>query len=672
MLTTLALLSLLAAPAQVSAPAPARPALDAAIAQFARLTELRDVALSPDGQHLAWGQSLQGKDGALPDKSILFLLDLARPGAKPLKLSACTRKGGCDEGAPVFSPDSRSLAFLSDAAKAGQRQLFVASSAGGPAKALTTLVGATSDPRWSPDSTQVALLVVEGDADAAGPLGPAAREVGVMQEVIHERRIAVVPAPGGAKGSAQRGAAKLVSPDDLFVYEYDWSPDGQRFVYAGAHGSGDDNWWVAELFTQATSGGAATSILKPAFQIAQPRWSPDGKSVAFIGGLMSDEGLTGGDLFVLLLSGGAPRNVTDGRKSSMGWFQWAGPDAMLVAEWAQGETALSRLRVSDGAFQQVFRGAQHPGPDQYALSLCLAADGETAAFISQDWNKPQEVFTDKLSVDGPATQRSHANDGQKPAWGEVRSLRWQSDGFDEQGWLVAPAKVEPGQTYPMITAVHGGPSWAVPAHFTQEAALYASAGYYLFLPNPRGSFGQGEAYTRANVKDFGGGDLRDILAGVDAALKAAPIDPARLGLTGWSYGGYMTMWAVTQTQRFAAAVAGAGIANWQSYYGQNKIDTWMLPFFGASIYDDPAVYRRASPIEFIKSAKTPTLILQGERDAEVPAAQALEFWHALKALRIPTQLVIYEGEGHVFRKPVNKRDKAARMLGWFDQHLARQ
>jgi dipeptidyl aminopeptidase/acylaminoacyl peptidase len=650
---------LLAAPVQA---APGRPALDAAIAQFAKLVEIHDAALSPDGKRLAWTQSLQGPDGALPDKSALFLLDLGKPGAKPLPLTACKRKGGCDEGAPVFSPDSGSVAFLSDAAKAGQRQLFVAKAAGGAARQLTTLNGATSDPRWSPDSASVALLVVEGDTDAAGPLGPAARDVGVMQEVIHERRIAVVPAKGGA--------AKLVSPDDLFVYEFDWSPDGARFVYAGAHGSGDDNWWIAELFTQATSGGAATSILKPPYQLAQPRWSPDGKSVAFIGGLMSDEGLTGGDLYLVAASGGEARNLTPGRKTSPGFFQWTGPDTMVVAEWAQGETAVSRLRPSDGAFTPLFSGPRHFGPDQYALSLSIAADGDTAAMIAQGWDQPQEVFTGQLSSHAAPVQRSHANAGQKAPWGEVVSLRWQSGGFDVQGWLVAPAQVEPGRTYPMVTAVHGGPSWAVPAHFTQEAAVYASAGYYLFLPNPRGSFGQGEAFTQANRKDFGGGDLRDILAGVDDALRRAPIDASRLGITGWSYGGYMAMWAVTQTQRFSAAVAGAGIANWQSYYGQNKIDTWMLPFFGASIYDDPAVYRRASPIELVKNIKTPTLILQGERDAEVPAPQALEFWHALKALRVPTQLVIYEGEGHVFRKPENKRDKSARLLGWFDQHLA--
>jgi Dipeptidyl aminopeptidases/acylaminoacyl-peptidases len=132
------------------------------------------------------------------------------------------------------------------------------------------------------------------------------------------------------------------------------------------------------------------------------------------------------------------------------------------------------------------------------------------------------------------------------------------------------------------------------------------------------------------MQDFGGGDLRDDLAGVDAAMKKYPIDPNRLGVMGWSYGGFMTMWTVTQTDRFRAAVAGAGIANWQSYYGQNLIGQWMIPFFGASVYDDPAVYEKSSPIRFIKNVKTPTLVIVGERDAECPASQSYEFWHALR------------------------------------------
>jgi dipeptidyl aminopeptidase/acylaminoacyl peptidase len=199
--------------------------------------------------------------------------------------------------------------------------------------------------------------------------------------------------------------------------------------------------------------------------------------------------------------------------------------------------------------------------------------------------------------------------------------------------------------------------------------MLSAEGYFVFSPNPRGSFGQGEAFVTANVKDFGGGDLSDILAGVDEVLKTYPVDGQRIGIGGWSYGGYMSMWAVTQTNRFRASVAGAGIANWQSYYGQNSIDRWMIPFFGASVYDDPAVYAKSAPITFIKQVKTPTLVLVGERDGECPAPQSYEFWHALKTLGIETELVVYAGEGHMFRKPEHRLDAMRRTVAWFDRYL---
>ncbi len=224
----------------------------------------------------------------------------------------------------------------------------------------------------------------------------------------------------------------------------------------------------------------------------------------------------------------------------------------------------------------------------------------------------------------------------------------------------------------MITEVHGGPAWANQPSFIGEgfARRLLESGYAVFLPNPRGSFGQGEAFTRANVKDFGHGDLRDILAGVTAAEHAAAIDEHRLGLTGWSYGGYMTMWAVTQTQRFRAAVAGAGIANWQSYYGgENGIDAWMIPYFGASVYKDPAVYAKSSPITYILQARTPTLEVVGENDIECPAPQTEEFWHALHDLGVPTASMIYPGEGHAMRDPRHIKDYQDRALAWFAKYL---
>ena len=152
-------------------------------------------------------------------------------------------------------------------------------------------------------------------------------------------------------------------------------------------------------------------------------------------------------------------------------------------------------------------------------------------------------------------------------------------------------------------------------------------------------------------------------------IKRYPIDQQRIGITGWSYGGFMTMWAVTQTHRFRAAVAGAGIANWQSYYGENAIDQWMIPYFGASVYDDPAVYAKSSPIDFIKQVKTPTLVLVGERDGECPPPQSYEFWHALRTLGVKTEMVIYPGEGHAFHNPDHITDVLKRTLNWFDLNM---
>ena len=197
------------------------------------------------------------------------------------------------------------------------------------------------------------------------------------------------------------------------------------------------------------------------------------------------------------------------------------------------------------------------------------------------------------------------------------------------------------------------------------------AGYDVFMPNPRGSFGQGETFTSANRRDFGHGDLRDVLRGIDAVEKIAPVDDHRLGLTGFSYGGYMTMWSVTQTNRFRAAVAGAGISNWLSYYGENNIDSWMVPFFGKSVYDDPDIYAHSSPILYIRQAHTPTFIFVGSADEECPMPQSQEFFHALQTLHVPSSLVIYPGQGHGMRNPQAWDDAVKRTIHWFDTYLTK-
>jgi dipeptidyl aminopeptidase/acylaminoacyl peptidase len=309
--------------------------------------------------------------------------------------------------------------------------------------------------------------------------------------------------------------------------------------------------------------------------------------------------------------------------------------------------------------------------------LSSAADRSLFVFYASTFEHPMEIFAAKpgmVMTSGlqGVMQLSHFNEGLEPVWGKAVSLSWKSDSFRVQGWLLLPKDYDPGKQYPLIVEVHGGPAAAVEAQWAARglnANAFSALGYFVLLPNPRGSFGQGEAFTQANRKDFGYGDLRDILAGVDTVLAKYPVAPDRIGLTGWSYGGFMTMFAVTQTTRFKAAVAGAGIADWESYYGENSIDQWMIPYFGASVYDDPAVYAKSSAIGFIKQAKTPTLVVVGDRDGECPAPQSFEFWHALRDHHVPTELVVYPNEGHAFADPAHRRDVMDRAVEWFSRYM---
>ena len=407
-------------------------------------------------------------------------------------------------------------------------------------------------------------------------------------------------------------------------------------------------------------------IYKSAQQIANPRWSLDGKQIAFIGGLMSDEGSVGGNVFTLPSTGGDARDITPERHGSPSWFRWLPSGKILFTETVDGATAMATVDPATSSTETLWKGAESLKAGDDVISA--SADGKVIASIRSSWTLAPEVWAGPIAE---WTQKTHANDPLKPLWGKTESVRWHSDEYDVQGWLMYPVNYDPSRKYPMIVSVHGGPAAAKrpawPAGF--DLSTLSSQGYFILFPNPRGSFGEGETFTRANVRDIGKGDLRDILLGVDQEVRNLPIDPNRIGIAGWSYGGYMTMWAITQTRRFHAAVAGAGISNWQSYYGENLIDQWMIPYFGSSVYDNPDIYARSSPINFIRNVKTPTLIAVGDSDAECPAPQSFEFWHALRTIGQKTALIVYPGEGHAIRRPEHQQDLLERSIAWFNENL---
>ncbi len=628
-------------------------AADDAVDSLFHLRQLTEVQIAPDGAYAAWVQSHEDPATGAVTLSI-YLADLHKPGSAPRRVTADKDKAEHYERSIAWSPDGKNLAFLSDAEKAGQMQLYVTDLDRGHLRKLTSVTGALTNPYWSPDGKSVAVLFTENAPHTPGPLEPVPPQTGVINQQVLIQRIAVI--------DVASGKLRQVSPADLYVYEYDWSPDSQRFVATAAPGPGDDNWYIAQIYSINLDGGKATSLLKTQMQVANPVWSPDGMNVAFIGGLMSDEGFNGGDVFMLPAAGGEPRDLTPDRKASPTWLRWLPSGQILFTENADGAVGVALLDPSGPDAKSLWT-------ENSDLVLSVTPDMKNSAVIRDSFSNPPEVWAGPV---GEWKQITRINGELHPFWGEARSLHWTSENFAVQGWLVYPQKYDPSRRYPLVVAVHGGPAGMVtsrwPSTYNYENML-AAAGYFVLSPNPRGSFGQGEAFTRANVKDFGYGDLRDILAGVDQVLQTLPIDPNRVGITGWSYGGFMTMWAITQTDRFHAAVAGAGIADWQSYYGENSIDKWMIPYFGASVYDDPAVYSRSSPITFIKNVRTPTLILVGERDGECPAPQSYEYWHALQTLGVENEFVVYAGEGHRIGRPDHRHDIVRRAITWFDGHL---
>ena len=616
-----------------------------------------DVALSPDGTHVAWVQST----AATRSKQIYIRETSGNARPVIVEIPVDAERTDFD---PAWSPDSKMLAVFSSGGEKEQRQLWTVDADSSSPKKITNLNGYAARPRWSHDGRQIAFLYIEG-ASGGGPLMAAPATTGVIDTAVHNQRIAIL--------NVGTGQLSRVSPENLHIYDYDWSPDDKAFVATAAPGPGDNNWWIAQIYTIDIAKGDSKSIYKPSLQVAVPRWSPDGKSIAFIEGLMSDEGFHGGNLFTVSAGGSDVVNRTSSRKTSINSFFWQEPDRIVLIEYVGGGSAISELHLSNNSAQTIWKGPEGIHAFGNFPNFALSRDGKVAAAVRSTYNSPPEVFAGPL---GEWRQLTKDNATLLADWGKAESVEWANEGFNIQGWLVPPAKIEAGKKYPMVVLIHGGPSSVTtsewPASFGMSRAIIAALsvrGYYVLLPNPRGSYGQGEEFTRANVKDFGHGDLRDTLAGLDVVTKKHLIDPARLGVTGWSYGGFMTMWTVTQTDRFRAAVAGAGIANWQSYYGQNLIDQWMIPFFGASVYDDPSVYEKSSPIRFIKNVKTPTLVIAGERDAECPASQSHEFWHALKTLGVPTQLIIYPGEGHLFVEPKNQADRMDQSVAWFDKYL---
>jgi len=612
------------------------------------LHEFKSVALAPDGRHVAAIEAQDDGRDEDPPVSLVVRDFLGHSLTVPLP---CQPGPNCHVAAPTWSSDGR-LSYLLARSDAGVTDVITLDLRKGVARRVLSFPGPLERLRYGPDDRLAVLATANahkniGRTEAGVPL------VGDIEGAVpDEQRIAVI----------EDGALRFVSPPDLYVYEFDFLPK-QGFVGTAAPGDGDSHWWVAKLYAFEQGGARVLFSPPPREQLATPVVAPDGKSVAFIGGWMSDFGSTGGDAYVLRLDevGALPTNLTPGLQATVTAIDWhcgRGLTGMLLAG-----SRVSIARLDGGSNELLWSGEE---------SLSGGANGGIScgphgiAAVSSSFAKAPEIIAGRLGRWQPIT---HENARVEIPF-TARSVSWHDDGYDVQGWLLEPPGATAEVPRPMIVYLHGGPEAAatsryLPATSTVRALL--DAGWIVFEPNYRGSFGQGEAFASASIEDLGGGDWRDVATGVDAALQIAPIDAARLALMGGSYGGYLTMWGVTQTHRFRAAVSHAGVSDWLSIEGEAPQAGSDEVNFGGSVYDNAAPYLKASPIMYMRAVATPVLITVGERDLECPMPQSEEFFTALQALGVPTEFYVYADEGHALRKPENRADFRRRTLAWLQR-----
>jgi len=612
-----------------------------------------DAALSPDGQQVAFTLSAFVGDQEKEQSQIWTVNTSGQGEARPLT------RGTKNDTRPRWSPDSQQIAYVSAGENEKERaRLSIIAAHGGEAQCVCTMPNGASDPEWSPDGSRLAFLSLEGPEPSLDPL--------VVAPARH-RRLWIVR-PGFT-------LPEPVTPDNLTVWEHAWSPDGKQIAVYYSTGPDETDWYNGQIGVVPATGGAIRQISQLRGQASSLTWSPDGRQVAYITGNWSDRGLVGGDLCVQSIEGGTARLLTPNGNSSLSWCRWF-PDGqrLLYAAWTGVTHQLGLLHIDDGSMQIL--AEDFVIGERFCPRFSATPDSRRIAVTHSTHGHPYDIWSGQLDADQDAgiqwRQLTRLNPiaEETLAIAPTERIRYASvDGWHIDALFTSPLHPQKDIPPPLVVHVHGGPSFAYSDGWDWWGQLLASAGFAVLEANIRGSQGRGTAFSDAVLGDMGGKDFQDILYGVDYLIQRGLVDGDRVGIMGWSYGGFMTAWAVTQTNRFKAAMMGAGICDFHSFHAQTNIPDWDRRFIGVDMLDHPEVYRERSAITYAARVTTPTLILHGEKDECVPVNQAYAFQRALAEHEVPVELVVYPREGHGPKERGHLLDLEERMVRWFTQYL---
>ncbi|WP_176521579.1 S9 family peptidase [Longimonas halophila] len=620
------------------------------------------AAMAPDGQLVAYvvrEPLMEGEQSEYQSQIYLASAD----GAMNVQYT----RGEHSSYSPAFSPEGQHLAFITT--RSGAPQVWAMRVQGGEAYQVTDAETGVGRFQWAPDGSKIAYTMTDPKSDEEKQREKERRDVQVVDE---EHLYSHLYTTDVAEASDSTRQVQRLTGGDFHIRSFDWSPDGSTLVFDHQPTPNINSGFTqADISTVPADSGAVTALVEQPGVDSDPHFSPDGSQIAFTGQGGQAEPVGLNDVYVIAASGGTPQKLAETPNRSSSLHGWRANDTVLISEPVRTSSHLFAVPTSGASPRQLTEG------DGLHGTIALNADASQMAYTYENTDTPENLYVTGLDAYERNQLTTLHEDVPMPPMGRTEVLTWTApDGTEVEGLITYPVGYEDDTRVPLILSVHGGPAGVYNRSFTGGPSIYmtqvfAQEGYAVLRPNPRGSTGYGKEFRYANVEDWGNGDYEDLMAGVDLMVERDVAHPDSLALMGWSYGGYMTSYAVTKTDRFKAASMGAGLPNLISMVGTTDIPDYLVGHMGGEFWDNFETYERHSAIYRIDNVTTPTQVLHGAEDDRVPPSQGREFYRALKRLDVPTEMVLYPRTPHGPREPKLLMDVTPRILDWFDTHLGR-